>query len=256
MRIHAATYIFLATIFIASSCTPSIYPGIYPRSIGPRMIQPVSTYDNVNALPPKPNFTQSYSHYAKSKVDSKFGAVVRIIEFEYDISDTLTITPRLTSGFDEGEMTGILTILLDQYELTYENPSPEIRSYVEEVSYESSYPRNQSQQVFQPARTDIVVNPDGSHSTVHRPSTVSTIQNAVQEKEMQVISKSQLYNSASYNLEEDDIPLMLRSSSLTYLVQLQNCYIKIMPSKEQFRVLKRMVAEYYEYKSDKNKRRK
>jgi len=235
--------VLVASIFL--SCTPTIGPGFYAPRFGPRMIQPIPQTGEVNILPEDPNFAQSYHRYKKSKTDSKFGALVRIIEFEYDITDTFYIIPRITSGYDEGEMTGLLTIMLDQYELTYENKEIQVREYVEKVSYESSRPVQQSQQIHNPATTDIVVNPDGQHSTVHKPGSVSTAYNTTREKQTQEVNRSQLYNTTKYRFEKDDIQLLLRSNSLSYVVHLQNADLTIHPSKEQFRILKRMLQKYY-----------
>ena len=247
MQKRTAHILFLLLIVIfAQSCTPVIGPGLYVPSIGPRMMQPIPQTGNVNVLPEDPNFTQSYHKYRKSKADSKFGALVRIIEFEYNIADTFFITPRITSGFDEGEMTGLMTIMLDQYELTYENRETQIREYVEKVSFESTRPVQQSQHIHNPATTDVIVGPDGRHSTVHRAGSVSIANSTVQEKQTKVESRSQLYNTTQYTFEAEDIPLLLRSNTLTYIIHLQNADITIYPTKEQFRILKRMLKKYYE----------
>lgn len=228
------------------SCTRAYIPGPYiANPLGPRMIQPIPRNANANALPEEPNFVQSYPKYWKSKADSKFGALVRIIEFEYNIGDTITITPRITSGFDEGEMTGLFTILSDEYELTYENKNPQIREYIEEVSYESNRPVRQAQQIHNPARTDVIVGPDGQHSTVHHPASYSTVYNNLQEKQSQVINRSQIYNTATYRLEHEDVKSIQKSKSLQFKIQLQNCEITIRPSKEQIRVLQRMIQKHY-----------
>lgn len=198
-----------------------MYPGFYSPRIGPRMIQPIPRDGDVNVLPEKANFVQSYPKYKKSKADSKFGALVRIIEFEYDIKDTFTIFSRITTGYDEGEMTGLVTILIDQYELTYEDKLPQVRDYVEEVSYESSRPVQQTQQIHNPITT------------------------ANQKKQTQVVNRSQLYNSAKFNLEDEDVRLMARSKTLTFILHLQNAEIAIYPSKEQIKILKRMIRKHY-----------
>lgn len=236
---------FVLLIVLIQSCAPGIYPGFYAPQLGPRMIQPISQNGNINALPKDANFVQSYAKYKKTKAYSRFGALVRIIEFEYDITDSFSIIPRITSGYDEGEMTGMLTILLDDYELTYENPNPQVRDYVEEVSYESSRPVQNSQQVHTPAKTDIVVTPEGQHSTVMHPASVSTVYNTIQEKQNQVINRSQLYNSARYIIEDEDVLLLLKTASLQYKIHLQNCNIIVQPTKEQIRILKRMIEQHY-----------
>ncbi len=246
MRKKFNSYICFGLLtFLLQSCTNSIYPGFYSPRLGPRMIQPIPQNGNVNVLPQDANFVQSYPKYKKSKTNSRFGALVRIIEFEYDIKDTFSIIPRITSGYDEGEMTGLLTIMIDQYELTYENKMPQVREYVEEVSYESSRPVQQSQQVYNPANTDIIVSPEGEHSTVYHPGSVSTIHNAIQEKQTQVVNRSQLYNSAKYSVEDEDVRLILRSKALSYVVHLQNADLSIHPTKEQIRILKRMIQKHY-----------
>jgi len=209
--------LLLLSGMILQSCVRTISPGFYTPGFGPRMVQPTPQTGNINALPSDPNFTQSYHKYHKSKANSKFGALVRIIEFEYDISDTLSVIPRITSGFDE----------------------------VEEVSYESSRPVQQSQQVYNPPTTNVVVSPEGQHSTVHNPGSMSTVYNNMQEKQSQVINRSQLYNSAKYAMEDEDVSLILRTKSLSYIIHLQNADITIFPSKEQIRVLKRMIRKHY-----------
>lgn len=185
-----------------------MFPGFYSPRMGPRMIQPIPQDMNMTTLPKDPNFVQSYPRYKKSKADSKFGALVRIIEFEYDIMDTLSILARITSGYDEGEMTGLVSILVDQYELTYEDKSPQVRDYVEEVSYESS------------------------KST----------------KQTELINRSQLFNSIKFNLEDEDVRLMSRSKTLVFIIHLQNAEIAVYPSKEQIKILKRMIRKHYNSK--------
>ncbi|MEM9546310.1 MAG: hypothetical protein AAGA77_10060 [Bacteroidota bacterium] len=211
---------------ITQSCVRPINPGFYSPRFGPRMIQPVPQIGNANVLPSDPNFTQSYHNYRKSKANSRMGALVRIIEFEYDISNSFSLTPRLTTGYDEGEMTGWLTIVIDQYELTYENKEPQIREYVEEVSYESSRSTQGSQQVYNPGN-------------------MATVYNSIQEKPTQVVNRSQLYNSAKYILENEDVNLLLRTNTLSFVVHLQNADMNIYPSEDQIRVLKRMIQKYY-----------
>ena len=226
------------------SCNNAIYPGFYAPGIGPRMIQPIPNNGNENLLPQHSNFVQSYPRYNKGKSHSRFGALVRIIEFEYDITDSVVIIPRITSGFDEGEMTGKFTILLDQYELTYENQNVDVREYVEKVSYETDYPVNSTQQVYNPPSTDVIVSPEGQHATVHRPGTISTIQRNMQPKQSQVVNRSQIYNSSRYIMEFDDIILLLRSKSLSYVIELDNTDITIYPSEEQRRILKKMIQTH------------
>lgn len=232
-------------LIVLQSCTARVLPGFYSGPLGPRMIQPIPRNGNVNALPQDANFVQSYPKYSKTKTNSKFGALVRIIEFEYDIAETFTIIPRITSGFDEGEMTGLITIILDQYELTYDNKEIQVREYVEKVSYESDIPVSQTTQVYNPATTDIVVSPEGEHSTVFNPGSTSTIHNTIQKKQNQVVNRSQLYNSVKYSIEHEDVALLSRTKTLKYIVHLQNTNIAIYPSKEQIRILKRMILEHY-----------
>ncbi len=237
---------FFLVVCLLHSCTRGIYPGFYaPNRLGPRMIQPIPQNGNENALPQDANFVQSYRKYEKSKTHSKFGALVRVIEFEYDIADSFSIIPRITSGYDEGEMTGLITIVVDQYELSYENKEPQVREYVEEVSYESSRPVQQTQQIHNPATTDIIVSPEGEHTTVHNPGSMSTVYNTIQEKQNQVVKRSQLYNSAKYRLEDEDVTLLYNSKTLFYILHLQNATIAIYPTKEQIRVLKRMIKKHY-----------
>ena len=212
-------------ICLCQSCTGPMYTGMRTNPLAPRMIQPVSERGHENVLPPKPNFVQSYSKYKKSKTNSQFGALVRVIEFEYDISDTLSIIPRLTTGYDEGEMTGWFTIMLDQYELTYHNNQPQVREYVEEISYESSQKVNQNRLLHDPVRTAVV--------------------NNTQPKQINVVNRSQLYNSAKFILEPEDAKFILRSKTLYYIIKLQNCEITVYPSKEQIKVVKRMIQKYY-----------
>jgi hypothetical protein len=212
-------------VCLFQSCVGPIYSGLRTYPLSPRMIQPVDNRGDKNALPPDPNFVQSYTKYKKSKTNSNFGALVRIIEFEYDISDSISIAPRITSGFDEGEMTGVFTIILDQYELTYENKNPEVREYVEEVSFESSRSINENQTLHQ--------NP------------ISAVANNRQEKKDKVISRSQLYNSAKFLLEAEDARLIQRSKTLYYIIHLQNCEIAVYPTKEQIKVIKRMLLQHY-----------
>jgi len=210
------TLSFGLLVCILQSCSGVYYPGLRSNPIGPRMIQPIPRNGDINALPQDANFVQSYPKYKKTKTNSKFGALVRIIEFEYDIEDTFSIIPRITTGYDEGEMTGVLTILLDQYELTYENKSPQVREYVETVSYETS-----------------------------SPSSISTIQNTKQEKQDKLVKRSQLYNSAKFSLEDEDVNLILRSKKISYIIHFQNTEVIIFPTKEQFRIVKRMIQKYY-----------
>ena len=237
--------LFLGLIVsVLYSCTNTIYPGFYAPGIGPRMIQPIPNNGHDNLLPEDPNFVQSYPRYHKGKSHSRFGALVRIIEFEYDITDSVVIIPRITSGYDEGEMTGQLTILLDQYELTYENMNVEVREYVEKVSYETDYPANSTQQVYNPGTADVIVTPEGQHTTIHRPGTISTIQRNIQPKQSQVVNRSQIYNSSRYILEYDDIAIFLRSKTLAYIIELDNTEIAIYPSEEQRRILKKMIQSH------------
>ena len=208
------------------SCYAPMYPGLRMYPPAPRVIQPIDNRGDKNALPSNPNFVQSYTKHKKSKTNSKFGALVRSIEFEYDISDTISITPRLTSGYDEGEMTGLLTIMLDQYELTYEDNHPEVREYVEEISYESERSSNGNQLLYNdPIRAGIA--------------------NNNKEKQNKVINRSQLYNSAKYLLEAEDARLIQRSKTLYFIIQFTNCEIAVYPSKEQIGVLKRMILKHY-----------
>ena len=208
------------------SCAGPTYPGLRSFPLSPRMIQPVQERGNKNALPPDPNFVQSYNKYKKSKANSNFGALVRIIEFEYDISDTISIVPRITTGFDEGEMTGVFTIMLDQYELIYENKDPEVREYVEEISYEPTRPVSNNQ----------ILNPNPINAAVANNS---------KEKQIKVVNRSQLFNSAKFLLEPEDARLIQRSKTLYFIIQLQNCEISVYPSKEQIKVLKRMILKHY-----------
>jgi len=234
-------------VCLLPSCTRGVYPGFYtPRMLGPRMIQPIPNNGNENVLPQDANFVQSYPNYHKSKTNSKFGALVRVIEFEYDIAESFSIIPRITSGYDEGEMTGLITIVVDQFELSYENKETEVREYVEVVSYESSRPVQQTQQVYNPATTDIIVSPEGEHTTVHNPGSMSTIYNSIQEKQNQVVNRSQLYNSTKYRLEDEDVKLIFNSKTLSYIIHLQNATISIYPTKEQIRILKRMIQKHYQ----------
>ena len=208
------------------SCYAPMYPGLRMYPPAPRVIQPIDNRGDKNALPSNPNFVQSYTKHKKSKTNSKFGALVRSIEFEYDISDTISIIPRLTSGYDEGEMTGLLTIMLDQYELTYEDNHPEVREYVEEISYESERSSNGNQLLYNdPIRAGIA--------------------NNNKEKQNKVINRSQLYNSAKYLLEAEDARLIQRSKTLYFIIQFTNCEIAVYPSKEQIGVLKRMILKHY-----------
>jgi hypothetical protein len=229
-------------ICLLNSCTPNtFYPGFYTPGISPRIIQPIPQNGNENALPQNANFVQSYSKYKKSKTNSTFGALVRVIEFEYDIKDNFTIIPRITSGYDEGEMTGLLTILIDQYELTYENKATQVREYVETVSYESS----RSDQSSRSTNTNVIVTPEGSHSNMTSPGSVSTLHNGIQEKDMQVLNRSQLYNSANYIVEDEDVKLLLKSKTLSFVIHLQNTNLTIFPTKEQIRILKKMINKHY-----------
>lgn len=212
-------------ICLLHSCVRPMYPGMGLNPMAPRMIPAVSDRGNVNALPTSTNFVQSYTNYKKSKTNSHFGALVRLIEFEYDISDSISITPRLTTGFDEGEMTGWFTIMLDQYELTYENKDVQVREYVEEISYEA--PQNIS-------RERMIYDPVGAAAS-----------NATQKKPIKVVNRSQLYNSAKFYLEAEDARYIQRSKTLYFKIQLQNCTMTIFPSKEQIRVLKRMILKHY-----------
>jgi len=237
--------LFYITIILLQSCTARVLPGLYSTPLGPRMIQPIPQNGNVNALPQDANFVQSYPKYKKSKANGKFGPLVRIIEFEYDIADTFSIRPRLTSGFDEGEMTGLITIILDQYELTYENKLTQIREYVEEVSYETDRPVHQTNQVHTPASTNIRLNSYGNHSAVLDPGSTAIIQKTQQKKLSQVVKRSQLYNSTKYSIEDEDVALLLRSKSIIFVVHLQNAEISIYPSKEQIRILRSMILEHY-----------
>ena len=205
---------FAVMLCLFQSCVGPMYPGLRTYPLSPRMIQPVDDRGNNNALPPDPNFVQSYNKYKNSKTNSKFGALVRIIEFEYDISDTISIAPRLTSGYDEGEMTGLFTIMLDQYELTYENKNPEVREYVEEVSFESSRSLNENQILYT------------------NPINAGLVNNG-QEKQDKVINRSQLYNSAKYLLEPEDARFIQRSKTLYFIIHLQNCEIAVYPSKNK-----------------------
>lgn len=239
-------------VSMLQSCNGVMYPNPRSNPFAPRMIQPIPSNGNVNALPQNSNFIQSYAKYKKSKVNSdKFGALVRIIEFEYEITDSLSIIPRITSGFDEGEMTGSMMILLDNYELTYKNDQIQTREYVEEVSFESSRSVPRTQQIYNPGSTNVIVNPDGTHSTVLTPATTSTVQNNVNEKRIRVENRSQIYNSVKYRLESEDADLILNSKSLVYVIQFQNCELSIYPTKEQLRILKRMIKMHFAPQSSK-----
>lgn len=213
MKRSTFLWFFLVYLLALYSCAGPMYPVLTPNPLRPRVIQPIPSNGNVNAIPENSNFIQSYSKYKKSKVNStKFGALVRIIEFEYDITDSLTILPRLTTGFDEGEMTGLITILLDQYELSYEDKHPQIREYVEEVSYEST-----SASRMQPSNA----------------------------RQAEVKNRSQIYNATRFTLENEDANLILRSKTLTYIIHLENCELAIYPTKEQLRILKRMIKKHF-----------
>ena len=207
------------------SCVQPMYPGVTTNPLAPRMIQPVSTRGNENMLPKDPNFVQSYSDYKKSKTNSRLGALVRIIEFEYDISDSISINPRITTGFDEGEMTGWFKIMLDQYELTYENKNIKVREYVEEISYEAPETKNPDRILYDP------IGVAASNNTQQRP--------------IKVVNRSQLYNSAKFYLEAEDARLIQRSKTMYYVIQLEHCSMAVYPTKEQIRVLKRMIQKHY-----------
>lgn len=217
---------FCLLICLLQACTPNVYPGLRPFPLAPRVIQPMEDRrGNENVLPPDPNFVQSYTKFKKSKTDSRFGALVRVVEFEYDISDTISIIPRLTSGYDEGQMTGWFTIMLDQYELTYENTQPQIRDYVEEISFESSDKIDENRFLYDPIGAAAV--------------------NSTQKNQTSVVNRSQLYNSAKYVLEPEDARLIERSKTLYFVIHLQNCTLSVFPSKEQVKVIKRMISKYY-----------
>lgn len=209
------------------SCTGPVYPmGMRTGPFGPRIVQPPVPYHrDVNELPSDPNFVQTYTQHKKTKTNSNFGALIRIIEFEYDISDTIKIHPRITTGYDEGEMTGTFTIMLDQYELTYKNDEIQVREYVEELSYDPSEMRT---------NTRVIYDPIGAAAT-----------KATQKEENRNLKRSQLYNSSYFFLEPEDARMLLRSKTLYYIVQLQNCEIAIFPSKEQIKVIKRMIQTYF-----------
>ena len=204
-----------------------VYPVPSSGIIGPRIIQPpVPNHRDPAPIPEDANFVQAYSKHRKTKTNSNFGALVRSIEFEYDIADTITISARLTSGFDEGQMTGVITMMLDQYELTYENKAVQVREYVEELAYEMVRPDQDSRVVYDP------------------------IGNAVQNSNNQgkrdkVIRRSQLFNQVSVTLESEDARFITRSKTLYFIVELENCKIIIYPNKDQIRFLKRMIQKHY-----------
>lgn len=236
--------VVLSIIFF--SCTSrGLYSGYLGPNYYPSMIQPLQQDINVDDLPHQPNFVHSYHNYKKSKTDSQFGALVRILEFEYDISDSLFIIPRFTSGFDEGQMTGVVKILLDQYELTYEDSNPEIREYVEEVSYEIPKSHHQSKQIYAPNSPNAAVRQAVLPSTVLTPSSTSIIRNELQDEKRKVVRRSQIYNRARIALERDDVQLLIRTNSLSYVVYLDHAVLNVYPTKDQIRALKRMIQKYY-----------
>ncbi|MDF1696940.1 MAG: hypothetical protein P1U56_13945 [Saprospiraceae bacterium] len=228
------------------SCNSTIYSAFNSSPFGPGMMKPLNATHSDNALPKYPNFVQGYQQYSKTKANSRFGALIRIIEFEYDIQDSFHIIPRITTGYDEGQMTGLMTIVLDQYELVYENPAPKVRAYVEEVSFESNRSMRESQKTYSPIRAGTVVTPQGQHTTVIQPTPLSIAQNSVSGKGEQVMNRSQLYNSAKFSLEQEDVYLFHRSKSLYYKIHLEHCDILVFPSKEQIKILKGMLASHYQ----------
>jgi len=234
-------YCFLLLVIVLgiSSCRPNLFPR------APFMIQPVPRFQKVEDLPNRPNFVQSYPNYKKDKTTSRFGPLVRIIELEYKIGDTIYFTPRMTSGFDEGEMTGEITLLLDQYELEYTSNDVQIREYVESVSYESEFPLDKTPQNHNSAKTDVIIGPHGNPASIVQTPIPINVYNARNRRQFQNVERSQLYNMAQIRLENEDIPLLLKSDNLSFIVHLQNTDISIYPTKEQFRILKRMIHKYH-----------
>ena len=89
------------------------------------------------------------------------------------------------------------------------------------------------------------MSPNGAQSTLVQPTPNAIIRQSLEDKDEQLLYRSQLYNSAKFIIDPEDVILFSRSKTLYFKIQLEQCDMVIYPKADQARAIKRMIKENY-----------
>lgn len=173
----------------------------------------------------------SYKGVSTANKSSKFRLMKRTIEFEYEAikKDSLGfVTIMITSGFNEGQLTDQLAIVLKNgTELDLKAYDLSFRDYVEGSSTSSSTPIHNTKTITDPGGSKTVVLADGTHQQQLVPPTTKTVTEVNQQTSTSQVSKSQIFNKGKIKLNEELIKQIKKHGIDAVRLELQDCEILV-----------------------------
>ncbi len=189
------------------------------KMLNPDLLIYTSRVSGDNDIPDFPLFTQIYKQSESTISDSRFGPVVRIIEFEYDLRDSFVVIARITTGFNEGNISGKFSIIVDDYELEYLINDIESRDYVERIEFNNKI----------------------SNTTWSRMPFSYGLPRSKPKETKEHLSRSQIFNAIKIIIHQEDRLLIANSDIIRFSIEVKNGEIVIFPSKKQRDILRKML---------------
>ena len=197
-------------------------------------VQYMPNYDNSSYSKTNKKLFHRYKSISTASSESEFNVKKRKVEFEYGIlnqDSTIDLTISITTGFNEGEMKGVLSIMLEgNNTIKLNSIDLETKEYVETYNYSSSLPINKTKIINDPGGIDIVIQPDGTHKHVHRPASSKVVNVTEAQVENVQKSQSQIFNRAEFILSKTDLKMLSLYKIQTFEIKLKHETLKIHPN--------------------------
>ena len=214
-------YTILLSLFLFSSC--GIFAPIEP----------------VDLLPKLNYFHNYYKVKSTARTFSDFAVLKRSVEFDFArVKEGIKIQCMLTTGLNEGPLQNVFIIGLDSLDVKIGFTALESKEYVEHIQYSKTSTVASTSTITDPGGTDIVVDADGKHKTVTRPTSTKTVTTQTPQTTHYDKNKTQYFNSGIVMIPNEQLQFISNSNNVFFTVESEKAIIQIIPSRKQMQELR------------------